>query len=55
MSSLPPAPADNERRAALAPTPTEQPRRWDVGSLFDEMQGELVRRFEAGPFGAFPC
>jgi HSP20 family protein len=54
MSEQSGAPAAKEAGSALATTREQAPRRWEPGSLLDEMQTDLARLFELGPFGMIP-
>jgi HSP20 family protein len=54
MSVQPNAPATSERGSSLAPVREQRPRRWEPISLFEEMQADLARLLDGGPFGALP-
>lgn len=54
MSAQPNAPETNEQRSSLAPVSEQRPRRWEPINLFEEMQADLARLLDGGPFGAFP-
>ena len=38
----------------MAPVREQRPRRWEPSSLFEEMQADLARLLDGGPFGPFP-
>jgi HSP20 family protein len=54
MSAQPNTPASSEQGSSLAPAREQRPRRWEPANLIEEMQTDLARLLEMGPFGAFP-
>ena len=54
MSAQPNAPAPSEQGSSLAPVREQRPSRWEPANLIEEMQTDLARLLEMGPFGAFP-
>jgi len=54
MSEQTTAPGTSERGSALTPVSEQRPRRWEPANLIEEMQTDLARLLEMGPFGAFP-
>jgi HSP20 family protein len=54
MSEQAKTPATTERSSAVAPVSQQRPRRWESAGRLEEMQADLARLFEMGPFGVFP-
>jgi len=54
MSAQPNAPAPSEQGSSLAPVREHRSRRWEPINLFEEMQADLARLLDGGPFGTFP-
>ena len=43
-----------EQDSSLTPVREHRPRRWEPSSLFEDMQADLARLLDGGPFGSFP-
>jgi len=54
MDAKPDLPARSEPGSAPAAVAERRSRRLDAMDLFEEMQGDLMRLFAGGPFGALP-
>ncbi|MCC7024831.1 MAG: Hsp20/alpha crystallin family protein [Thermomicrobiales bacterium] len=47
-------PPTGERGRSLAPVGDQRPRRWEPATLLEEIQTDLSRLLELGPFGTWP-
>ena len=54
MSEQANVPATTDQNSVPVPVSEQRPRRWEPANLLDEMQADLLRLFQMGPFGSFP-